>query len=456
MQKKAEFSSRIGLIAATAGSAIGLGNIWRFPAEAQANGGAAFLFIYALCVLLLGIPVMLGEFSLGRAGKSDAVGSLKNVGAPRAWWSIGALGVIASYLILCYYMVVAGWTLEYLWASISGSLFPDADVANSPDASGWYSAKMSDFITSSNRPLLFTILMIFLNLGILIAGVQKGIERLSNVLMPLLFVILLILVIVSLSLPKASEGLAFFFSPDFSKVTPQIILGALGQAFFSLSLGMGVLITYASYFPKDTNLTRTAFTISLLDMFVAIMMGVIIFPAVTSFNLTGEAMEGTALVFVTLPEIFAQLPATQLWSTLFFLLLAVAALTSTISVAEVSVAFIRDRFDIKRLPACLIVMLPLLLLSSVCSMSLASGSKLTIGGNSIFDVLDNNVTNVLLPVGSILLCIYIGWIAPKSLLKGQLTNEGKLHGRLIPVILFIIRFIAPLLIGWILVSYFLR
>lgn len=451
MQKKAQFSSKIGLIAATVGSAVGLGNIWRFPAETQANGGAAFLIVYALCVLILGIPVMLGEFSLGRAGQSDAVGSFKNIGARRPWWTIGVLGVAASYFILCYYMVVAGWTLEYLWLSVSGSLFPDSESVSA----AWYSTQMNDFITSSWRPLVTTLLMILINLGVLIGGVKKGIERLSNILMPLLFIILLVLIIVSLSLPKAAEGLSFFFNPDFSKITPSVLLNALGQAFFSLSLGMGILITYSSYFPKKTNLTRTAFTVSVLDMMVAVMMGVIIFPAVMSFGLTGESMRGTTLVFVTLPEIFAQLPASQLWATLFFMLLAVAALTSTISIAEVSVAFIIDRFNVKRRNACFIVMLPLLLLSTVCSLSLGSWSSFTIAGMTIFDFLDNVVTNVFLPVGSILLCIYLGWFAPRNLLRGQLTNNGALKSHLFPVILFIIRFIAPVLIGWILISYFL-
>lgn len=447
MAKKAEFASKIGMVAATVGSAVGLGNIWRFPAEVQANGGAAFLFVYIICVLILGIPVMLSEFSLGRAGKSDAVGAFKRLGAGKPWYIVGGLAILASYLILCFYMVVSGWTLEYLIQSISGGLF---EAMEGETSGSHYAMKMEEFITQPVGPLLNTYLMICINIGVLLAGVQKGIERMSNIMMPLLFCILLIFIAVSLSLPKASEGLYYFLHPDFSVINGKVIINALGQAFFSLSLGMGILVTYSSYFPKDANLTRTAISVSLLDLLVALMMGLIIFPAVMSFNLTGEGLRGATLVFVTLPEVFEQMALTQFWAILFFLLLTVAALTSTISIAEVSVAFISDRFKIKRWKSCLIVLLPLFVFSAICSLSLGPLNYIRIAGYDIFDFLDNMATNIMLPIVSILLCIYVGWFAPKGMLENQLTNNGSMKSRLYKPVLFIIRFIAPLLIAFVL------
>lgn len=443
---KVTFGSRIGLIAATVGSAVGLGNVWRFPAETQANGGAAFLLIYIACVFILGIPVMLAEFSIGRAGRSDAVGSLQNLGANRGWLAPGALSVLASYMILCFYMVVAGWTLEYLVQSLSGSLFENV----SGNVNAVFAARMKDYISTTWHPLLPTFVMILLNIGILLGGVQKGIERLSNVLMPLLFLLLLIFCVKSLTLEKAAEGISFFLNPDWSVVTSQTFLNALGQAFFSLSLGMGILVTYASYFPKSTDLARTAVTVSLLDLLVAIMMGLIIFPAVMTFGLQGEGIEGATLVFVTLPEVFMQMPGSQLWSILFFLLLTVAALTSTISIAEVSVAFIRDRFGLSRIGAVLLVMLPLFLFSTLCSLSQGVLSGFTIFGYNIFDFLDTAATNILLPIVSIGLCIWLGWFY-----KGNLITREVDAGRdtaITGTVRFIIRYLAPILISIVFVA----
>lgn len=449
--KNLTFSSKIGLIAATVGSAVGLGNIWRFPAVAQANGGGAFLIIYIGCVILLGIPVMLAEFSIGRAGKSDAIGSMKSLGAGKGWRSFGGLSIMAAYLILSFYMVVVGWTVEYLWESITGELY--ANVG--PDMKTTFAGHMKEYISDTWTPMVATVIMIVINIGVLLGGVQKGIERLSNWLMPVLFVLLVVFCIRALSFEKALEGYTFFLRPDWSVVTSGTFISALGQAFFSLSLGMGVLVTYSSYFPGDTNLTKTAVTVSLLDLLVAVMMGLIIFPAVMSFGLNGEGIEGATLVFVTLPEVFMQMHGTQIWSILFFLLLAVAALTSTISVAEVAVACIRDRFKVSRLKAVLIVMLPLFVISPICSLSQGALSGVTIFGLSIFNFLDTLATNVLLPVVSIGLCIWLGWFAPKGLLSDQLSNAGSLKTRLAMPIRFIIRWVAPLLILTVFICGFL-
>lgn len=452
MVKKAKFGSRIGLIAATVGSAVGLGNVWRFPAEAQANGGAAFLIVYILCVLLLGIPVMLAEFSLGRGTNSDAVGAFMKLSPGKKWWGIGALAILASYLILSFYMVVAGWTLEYLWQSITGNLYAPvagSETAADPMAASFH-ARMGEYITGSWKPLVMTYIMIAVNLFILLKGVQKGIEKMSNVMMPVLFLLLLVFACVAMTFPKAFEGLAFFLNPDFSKITPGVVINALGQAFFSLSLGMGILITYSGYFPRKTNLTNTALTVSGLDLLVALLMGFIIFPAVMSFGLDGESLEGATLVFVTLPEVFARMPWTQLWSALFFLLLAVAALTSTISLAEVSIAFMQDRFGLSRTKACVWVMLPLTVLSTLCSLSQGVLSDFKIAGMNLFDFLDTVATNYMLPIVAILTCIYLGWFAPKQFFRKELSNHGTLSGTFIPAIMFIVKYIAPVLIAVIL------
>jgi len=453
MSKKAQFGSKIGLIAATVGSAVGLGNVWRFPAEAQANGGAAFLLLYLGCVLVLGVPVMVAEFALGRGGGSDAVGSFKNLGAGKGWWLVGGLAVTASYLIMSFYMVVAGWTLEYMWESLTGALYAPIDGIDS--LRDLFHTRMDEYVANDINPLIATVAIIAINIGILMAGVQKGIERLSNWMMPLLFVLLLAFMLYAMTLPGAKAGLEFFFRPDFSKITPMTVLKALGQTFFSLSLGMGILVTYASYYPADTKLTRTALTVSLMATLVAVMVGMIIFPGVMSFHLEGEAMQGSTLVFVTLPEMFAQMPGGSIWSMLFFLLLLVAALTSTISIAEVSVAFLQERFGMKRLPAVLTALLPLLVISSLCSLSLGSLNGFKVCGMTLFELFDYTATNILLPVGSILLCIYVGWFAPKGLFYSQVTNNGHLRGHIAAVILSLVKYVAPILIAIVLISTFL-
>ncbi len=410
MAKKAQFATKIGLVAATVGSAIGLGNVWRFPAETQENGGAAFLLLYVVCVLLLGIPVMLGEMSLGRGGRSDAVGVFKRLTPGSKWWIIGGLAILAAYLITVFYMVVAGWTLEYLCESVTGALYtrPAPDVA--PDRAQYLEA-MNSLIYGWWQPVVATVVVVLLNMVILLRGVQKGIEKLSNVLMPVLFVVLVCLVVVSLTLPDARSGVMYFLSPDFSKITPAVFVNAL--------------------------------------------VGLIIFPAVKSFGLEKEGLEGATLIFVTLPEVFGRISYSPLWSSLFFVLLLVAAITSTVSISEVAIAFLIDRFGMKRRNAVLTTLLPLLVLSPLCSLSLGPLKGFTLFGMTIFDFLDNFATNILLPIVSIGTCLYVGWFGPKRLLDWQLTNyETKWSPYTAPV-LFVLRYVAPVLIVAILVSRFL-
>ena len=397
---------------------------------------------------------MLAELSLGRAGRSDSVGNFKNLTPKSHWWLAGTIGLGASYLILSFYMVVAGWTIEYLFDSISGDLFAGYAHSTADADNAFFAAKMADYISSTWNPLMWTLVMILLNLAVLLMGVQKGIEKVSNVLMPVLFVIMLVFCYVSLSLPGAMEGVKFFLKPDFSKIDVNVVMNALGQAFFSLSLGMGILVTYSAYYPKDTKLVNTSISVSLLDFAMAFLMGMIIFPAVKSFGLdtAGNSLEGTTLVFVTLPEIFAGMSGTRVWSALFFVLLGVAAITSTISIAEVSVAFVRDRFRTTRRKACFVVMLPLLLTSTICSLSLGSVPGLKLFGMPVFDFLDFFATNIMLPVSSFLICMYVGWVLPKNFISDELSNHGALFTRAAAPVAFLIRYIAPVLIALVLLA----
>lgn len=447
----AEFKTKVGLVMATVGSAVGLGNIWRFPAETHANGGAAFLIVYVVCLLVLGIPVMLAEMSLGRAGREDAVGAFKRLAPGTPWWVTGALAILTAYLILCFYMVVTGWTFEYLWQSITGNLYAGTAGETQTAMELTFKERMEAYIATDWNPLINVYIVIAINAIVLMLGVQKGIEKMSNLLLPLLFVLLLVFCGYSLTMPGAKAGLEYFFAPDFSKLTWRTIGSALGQAFFSLSLGMGILITYASYYPKETKLVPTSLTVSLLDLLVAVLMGVIIFPAVASFNLDEESIRGTTLVFVTFPEVFRMMPGSQIWSVLFFLLLMVAALTSTISISEVSVSFLEKRFHRTRVQATLIVMLPLFIFSSLCSLSFGSLSDFTIFGYTIFDFLDNFTTNILLPVVSLLTVFFMGWFAPRGMFRNQVTNDGTISTRIYPTVLFVVKYLAPILIALILI-----
>lgn len=454
------FKSKIGLIAATVGSAVGLGTVWRFPAEVQANGGGAFLLVYVACVFILGVPLMLGEFALGRGTRSDAVGAFRKQSPASLWWLVGAGSVFVAFLIMCFYMVVGGWTVDYLWNSLNGSLFSGLDALSPQSAPAavagagqsvaaydlYFADVMSQVLKSPLRAPLATVIFVLINIIVLIGGVQKGIERMSNIMMPLLFVILVILCIISLSLPGAGSGVAYFLQPDFSKITMSVCISALGQALFSLSLAMGILITYASYYSDSTNLPRTSLIVTSMTLVVAVLMGLIIFPAVSSFGLTDHGVSGTTLAFVTLPEVFVNMPYPVLWSIIFFVLLAVAALTSTVSLAEVVICFVIERFHVSRYAAVAIVLLPLAVLAGICSLSFGVLSHVRIGGDCIFDFLDAITNNYMLPAIALATSIYIGWFAPRGFFIGQLTNGGRLKAGFAHVAWFVVRYLAPVAI----------
>lgn len=442
MQKneRASFGSRVGAILAAAGSAVGLGNIWRFPYETGNHGGAAFILIYLACVIVLGLSIMMAEFTVGRHAKAST-GRAFTVLAPGTQWKwLGFLGVLAGLLILGYYSVVAGWTLEYVLNSLMNGF-----AGKGP---GDFVTSFQEFSQDPIRPIVWMLIFLLLTHFIVVKGVKEGIEKSSKIMMPVLFIIIVILAICSLSLPNSGKGLEFLLKPDFSKVNADVFLGAMGQAFFSLSLGMGCLTTYASYFGADTRLGKTALSVGLIDSFVAILAGLIIFPAAFSVGIQPDS--GPSLIFITLPNVFQQAFGgtpflAMLFSLMFYLLLAVAALTSTISLHEVVTAFLNEQFKMSRKIAAILV-------TAFCSVT-GVLSSLSLGvweerffNLSFFDLLDFVTAKIMLPLGGTLIAIFVGWYLKRSISYDELTNEGMLKAPYFPLYMFILRYVAPIAI----------
>ncbi len=434
-QQRDSFGSKFGVFAAVVGSAVGLGNIWRFPYMAGENGGGAFLIVYFAFVLIIGIPVVISEFIIGRRGQSNSYGSFRKLAPGKPWYLVGLMGIFAAFIILAFYSTVAGWTLEYIFLSVK-------NIFSSP--AGTPAEVFENFHTGSFLPVLWQLIFMILTAIIIFGGVQKGIEKYSKILMPMLFLLLVILSVKAISLPNSSEGLKFLFKPDFSKVDSNVILSALGQAAFSLSIGMGCLITYGSYIKKDNNLTKMAFSVSIADMCIAILAGVAIFPAIFSFGLSPA--QGPGLVYIVLPEIFEQMTGGTFFSLLFFVLLAIAALTSSISLLEVVVAYFTEEFKMKRSTATIVATSLSAVLGVFTTLSFGPLKNAAIFKKSIFDSCDFLATNILLPLGAFFIVVFLGWFYDKKQTKDELSNHGTLKVRLFPLFMFIIRFIAPLAI----------
>lgn len=430
---RAQFSTRLGVIATTVGSAVGLGNIWRFPYEAGTHGGGAFLITYLCFIFAFGIPILCAEFMIGRGTHSNIFGAFRQLRSSGKWHWVGYIGIVASIMILSFYSVVAGWTLEYLYHSITGAL-----NLNSQEA---YHAQFQQFSTHPWRPLLWTILFLIVNFVIVIRGVQKGIERMSNIMMPILFLILIIFCVNSLLMPGAKEGLEFLFSPDFSKIDSSVMVSAMGQAFFSLSLGLGTMMTYASYFSKETHIVKSATITACLDTTVAILSGVIIFPAVFTFGVSPT--QGPALVFEVLPNIFNQLPGGSLWSILFFFLLFIASLSSTISMSEVSIAYFTEEKKMSRNKATILNTAIALIFGTLCALSFNCLDNITIAGTTIFSIFDYVSSNILLPAGGMFISFFAGWLLDRSFIHDQLTNNGSVKVRVTKAIIFSLKYVAP-------------
>lgn len=441
-QKRDSFKSKFGAIAALAGSAVGLGNIWKFPHEAGSNGGGAFLLVYIFFTLAIGFPVMLSEFALGRKSQKNAFGTFKMLASGTNWYMFGLLSIVAAAFILSFYGTVSGWTLEYVWLAISNS-FKGMSAADITDT-------FNQFISHPYKAVLWQVGFMFISGAIVIAGVQKGIERYTKMMMPLLLLIVIILGIRACTLEGSGEGLKFLFYPKFSELTGGSILSALGQAFFSLSIGMGVLLTYASYIRKEDNLNHISLQVISTDTLVAVLAGVAILPAVFAFHIDPQA--GPGLVFLTLPKVFLSMPFGQLWSVLFFLLLTFAALTSAISLLEVVVAYMVEEKKMSRIRATIITTLGITTLGVFSTLSFGPLQDIEFFGLSIFDSFDFISSNILLPAGGILLCIFAGWRLDHAVLYSELSNEGKIKLRFFRLYIFILKYLAPACIFLILLN----
>ncbi|MDD2293196.1 MAG: sodium-dependent transporter [Bacteroidales bacterium] len=437
------FGSRFGVLVALTGSAVGLGNLWRFPYLMGENGGAAFIIIYLIFVFVLCLPIMYSEFVLGRRSQTNVFGAFK-VLAPGSKWSIvGLFGVLASISILAFYCVVGGWSIEYLVKALCFDFTRQGTVN--------YETMFSDFVSSPVKPVVYHVIFLVMTAAICLGGVKKGIEKFAKIMMPLLFVMVIIIAIRSLTLEGASAGISYMFKPDFSKINSGTLLAALGQAFFSLSLGCGTIMTYGSYVSKDENIMKCSVITSFSDTLFAIIAGCAIMPAVFAFGISPS--EGPGLVFITLPRIFAQLPLGGIIAILFFLTLLLAAVTSSISLLEVVVTYLLEEFKIKRKTAVFLTFFLILILGTLCSLSQGVLSDIKLFGMTFFDFFDYVSSNILMPVGGLLIVLFVGWRLGKANLFDELTNSGKLKVPqwLLEITFFIIRFLAPVTIAVIMI-----
>lgn len=431
--EREQWGSRIGFILAAAGSAVGLGNIWRFPYITGQYGGAAFVFLYVALVFVIGFSVMLAEIAIGRRAQLNAVGSFKKLKGG-AWPLVGWMGVAAGFIILSYYAVIGGWTIKYFIITWTGLM--------EAGAAGKAGDVFGGFVTNTPQVILYQAIFMLATIWVVYRGIGEGIEKYCKILMPALFGILLILIVRSVTLEGAGKGLEFYLKPDFSKITGDTFLAALGQAFFSLSLGMGCMITYGSYLTKDTTIPSAVGQICFLDTMVALLAGLVIFPAVFAFGV--EAGAGPGLTFVTLPSVFSQMPGGPIWSSLFFLLLFIAALTSAISLLEVVSAYFIDEMGWGRPKAAWLMGLAIFILGIPSSISLAGNLK--IAGKDFLDAADFLASNVLLPLGGMLIALFVGWVWTESARK-EVSNDGTYEFGLMDAWIWVCRTIAPLAIA---------
>ena len=426
-EKRGGFGGKMAAILAAAGSAIGLGNIWRFPYITSENGGGAFILIYLGCILFLGLPLLIAEFAVGHNTKKNPIDAFSTI--KRGWGWLGAMGIISVTLIMGYYFVIAGWTFNYTIASATNAI--------GGDFGGFFQA----FTTGTWKPLLYTYLFIFANHFIITGGVQGGIEKASKIMMPVLFAILIALAVYSLWMPEGREALSNVFTPDFYMVTGKSFLAAMGQAFFTLSVGMGAMLIYGSYFKDGTKIAGTAISVVSLDTVVALMAAVIVFSA-------GVANEsGPQLAFVAMPKVFSTMPMGGVWSTLFFLLLGLAALSSTISMHEAVTAYFVEKRGMSRSRGAWVVTIVAIVLATVASLSLGVWRGYTLAGMNFFSLLDNFTSIVMLPLLGILTSIFVGWIWKKEDMRKELTAQGGVDSATYPVVRFLLRYVCPLLVS---------
>ena len=437
---RAGFATKFGAVLATAGSAVGLGNVWRFPYMTGHDGGAAFILVYIICVLMLGIPGMISEFIIGRHAGSNAARAYRRLASGKWWMLVGVMGACTSMIILGFYAVIAGWCLQYLYASLMGGITGDA---------AYVAEYFKEFTTDPIMPAVWTVAFIVLTHLVVVKGVRSGIEKVSNLLMPTLFILLIIIVIASCMLPGAWRGVDFLLNPDFSKMNRDVFLDALGQAFFSLSLGTACLCTYASYFKRSANLSKTACQIALIDMVVAILAGLMIFPAAFSVGINPDS--GPSLIFITLPnvfhEAFGSMPVIgYVISVLFYMLLALAALTSTISMHEIGTAFLYEELHVSRRTGATIETVICSVIGIMCALSCGASDAFVFNGKSLLDCCDFFTAQILMPLGAFLTSVLIGWIVPRRLVHREFTNSGTVSRHVWRIYLFAVRFVCPICI----------
>ncbi len=437
-QQRGIWTSKIGFILAATGSAIGLGNIWRFPYVTGMQGGAAFVVVYLACVFAIGVPVLIAELTLGRHTALNPVGAIRAISKSRFWPLVGYLGVATGVGILSYYAVIAGWTVGYIFRTIAHS-----------------TSTFGSFVADPTAEIGFFVLFLMLTAGVVVGGVERGIERWSKILMPMLFVILLGLIMFSLTLDGASKGIEFYLKPDLSKISGSTILAALGQAFFSLSLGMGTMITYGSYISKKDNLAVSAASVGLADTLIAVLAGLVIFPAL--FSVGVEPTDGPGLVFNVLPKIFEMMPGGTIVGVFFFVLLAIAALTSTVSLLEVPVAFLVDQRKWSRKKAVFVITGIVMLVGLPSALSQgtvpALSSMAWAGGKGFLDVMDFLFGNLSLSLGGLLLAILVGWVwGARNASEELLLGAPSAYRRLAPGWSFMIKFVCPLIIAVVLLN----
>jgi NSS family neurotransmitter:Na+ symporter len=407
-----QWGSQAGFILAAAGSAVGLGNIWRFPYLVGMNGGAAFVVVYLVLAMTVGLTVMLAEFCIGRASQKGTVGAFKELTKNPLWRSLGWIGLLAGgFIILSYYGVIAGWTIKYMVGSFTGLM----DQA----AGGGSADYLNSFLSDSKSVIAYQVAALIMTVAIVAGGVGKGIEKSCKFMMPGLFAILLILIARSVTLPGAAAGLEFYLKPNFSKLSGKSVIDALGQGFFSLSLGMGIMITYGSYISKGERLPKCALMVFVLDTLVAFLAGLAIFPALFAMGM--EPAQGVGLTFVTLPGVFAQMPIGSLFSFLFFLLLFIAAFTSMMSLLEVAVTFFMDELKMGRVKAALVAGTVVTILGVPSAYSLSG--NLNVFGMAFFDLMDYVSNNIMMPINAIGICLFAGWAWTENL-KKEITNDG--------------------------------
>lgn len=439
------FGSRFGALVAMAGSAVGLGNLWRFPYLVGENGGAAFIIVYIVLLFIICLPIFVSEFVIGRRSQKNAYAAFRDLSGGSAWRWVGLFTIIVPLIVLSYYSVIGGWSFEYLFKSLTFSF-------TAGESQAAMNSMFVDFVSSTWGPIICHTLFLLATTIIVVVGIKDGIERFSKVMMPMLFFMVLAIAVYSLTLPGSGRGVDYLFNPDFSKINAKAIAAALGQAFFSLSLGFGTILTYASYVDKKENIMFQSTVTAVSDLMFALIAGMAIMPAVFAFGLNPQS--GPGLVFETLPYVFSQMPAGGFIAIIFFVALLVAALTSSISMLEVAVAYLVEEKGMSRIWASTLLFFICWVIGALCSLSFGPLSDVKIFGDSIFDFFDNRSSNILMTLGSLLTVLFVGWRLKKTDIYDEFTNGGTLstNAKIFGVLWFLIRYICPLAIISIFVS----